>query len=546
MLALLRVENLTVIETAEMEFSKGLNIITGETGAGKSVMLGALKLLLGERFNRTLFRDEEKKIVIEGIFGGSFDDIAPESIEQFQIEHELIIRREIDSAGKNRIYINGMLATAAQLKDIVSGLADIHGQNDNQKLLNPLCHLEFIDSYVENALLSEYAEAYKKYNEIKKELNTLKENLKNIMSQKEILEYQFNEIDGMSINPEIDNEIDSRVKMLSNMDKIRSSIGEALDMLRDGEINAHDLMARADSLVSSVAVGKETEALAENLTSACYQLSELCIGLEAVIEGQELDPDELEKLTARKYKLQDLCKKYNCTIEELAVKADDISDKLQNIFFDEKNIQKLESAMEKSEQIVAEIAEKLNDARMLVAEELSVRVEKTMEDLELKGAVFKTEFSKVDTFDSNAGLKAEFLISTNKGFQPDSLAKVASGGEISRVMLALKEVFAEADSIQTLVFDEIDTGISGFTAKRVAGKLKKISESKQVIVITHLPVVASCGDRHFHIIKSSDTGLAKTEVCLLENEEREKILAAMISGEVSESSLMQARELMKG
>jgi len=546
MLGLLRVQNLAVIESATLEFSKGLNVITGETGAGKSILIGAVKLLLGERFSRGFLRDESKKLVVEGIFGGSFSDIPDDSVEQFQIEQELIIRREVDAGGKNRIFINGMLATLAQLKDVAGGLVDIHGQHEHQKLLNPACHIEFIDGYVPDSLKLKYRSLFDEYAEIDKKLSALKADRDKTMAEKDMLEFQAGEIEAMEIDLEEDLKLEDKLKVLGNLEKIRESLGGAINFLRDGEeFNASDLLSKGSSLVDMVAdYSSELEKSSEELNDILYRLNDVCGVLESIIESQEADPEELDRLMDRKYKLGTLMKKYGPDLEEVVKKGQEIRAKLDALFMDESDIKKLENDHNIVFEKLKKEADVLNDMRMSVAAELSGKIEAVLEELELKNSTFNTDFKRSEKLDASGGITSEFMISTNPGFAPAPLVKAASGGEISRVMLALKEVFAKTDNIQTLIFDEIDTGISGITAKKVAEKLKNLGNEKQIIVITHLPVVAGQGTRHFHITKDVESEMAKTEISQLGNEEREKVIAMMISGELSESALGQARELL--
>jgi len=542
---MLRVENLSVIESIAVEFTEGLNIITGETGAGKSVFIGALNLVLGARFNRTLFRDPEKKLVVEAEFI-DVENVSEEMMEQFEIDSDIIIRREIDKNGKNRIFINGRMATVEQLRDIAFRFCDIHGQHEHQMLLDSTTHITFIDSLVEPALKDKYAECYERYNKLDREINTIKNNRQKILQEKDMLEYKLNEIESMNINIEEDSEIDDKVGILSNMEKILENASRSLDMLRDGEINAYDLLSSASGALSSVSDYSEVLSNSANqLAEATYLLNDAIAGIENVAERQDLDPAELDSLMDRKYKLSNLMLKYGPTLEEVLTFAEDTSKQLDDINFGQDNLNKLEEQLAEIHTELKEDARLLNMRRREIAKKIEDKVVESLDELELKNCVFTTEFEEAEKMDALAGVKAEFFISTNPGFEPGPLSKVASGGEVSRVMLAMKEVFAVADRVDTLVFDEIDTGISGRTAKKVALKLKKVSKSRQVIVITHLPVVACAGNRHFHITKSLDGDKAKTEVGLIADNERLKILASMITGEVTQSAISQAEEMIK-
>lgn len=545
MLSMLRVENLSVIESVSVEFENGLNIITGETGAGKSVFIGALNLVLGARFNRTLFRDPEKKLVVEAEFT-DVSGIPAELTEQFEIETDIIIRREIDKAGKNRIFINGRMATVEQLKDIAVGFCDIHGQHEHQMLLDSGTHIEFIDALVEPALKDKYAECYARYTALEKEIERIKANRAQSMREKDMLEFQLNEIESMNIDIDSDSQIDEKVNILSNMEKILENAKGALEMLRDGEVNAYDLISSAASALSHVSkYSSDLEQSENQLAEATYLINDAIAGIEKVADRQDLDPSELNTLMDRKYRLQGLMKKYGPELADVVAKGNEISEKLADLQLGGGSLGKLEKQLSEIYTELTEDAKILNLRRREIAKKIEDKIVESLDELELKNCVFVTVFEEADRPDAMAGIKAEFYISTNPGFEPGPLARVASGGEVSRVMLAMKEVFASADRVDTLIFDEIDTGISGRTAKKVAQKLKKVSGARQVIVITHLPVVAAAGNRHFHITKSLGGDKAKTEIGLMGEDARLKVLAAMITGEATESAVGQAKEMIE-
>ncbi|ADD68661.1 DNA repair protein RecN [Denitrovibrio acetiphilus DSM 12809] len=545
MLSMLRVENLSVIESVTVEFDKGLNIITGETGAGKSVFIGALNLVLGARFNRALFRDPEKKLVVEAEFT-DISHLDEELKDQFEIETDIIIRREIDKTGKNRIFINGRMATVEQLKQLAFGFCDIHGQHEHQMLLDSATHIAFIDALVEPSLKDRYAETFERYNALEKDISRIRNNRQQILKEKDMLEFQLNEIESMNIDIEEDCQIDEKVGILSNMEKILESAAGALGMLRDGEINAYDLISSASTALEGVAsYSGDLETASSQLTEATYLINDAIAGVEKVADRQDLDPAELDTLMDRKYRLANLTKKYGPTLEDVVRFGEETAGKLDDINFGQDNLDKLQIQLDDIYAELAEDAKVLNLRRGEIARKIEEKVIESLDELELKNCVFTTVFEEAEKLDAMAGVRAEFYISTNPGFEPGPLTKVASGGEISRVMLSLKEVFAVADRVDTLVFDEVDTGISGRTAKKVAIKLKKVAEARQVIVITHLPVVASAGSRHFHITKSLDGAKAKTNIGLVEEEERLKVLASMLTGEVTQSAIQQAKQMIE-
>lgn len=546
MLTYLGVRNLTVIEKAGLEFGPGLNVITGETGAGKSVLVGALKFLTGERFSRAVLRDPKKKLAVEGIFAGT-EHIDGELREQYEIGDELILSRESDEAGRSRVFINGHAAPVTKLREASEYLIDIHGQHENQFLFNPAKHLDFLDFFVDQSLKENYRLSYAAYREKAAELASLKKRAEETARLKEMYEFQLEEISSLNIDPEKDGRIDEQIEFLSHIEKIREATAQCLNLLKEGEISAADLVGRAERSLSGIfSLAPELAKAAENLAAASSYINDAVSYIESVFEGQESSPDELNALIDRKYKLQNLLKKYGSGLREVLAYKEGIAESLENAALGGERISAVEREAAFLEKKALEDALKLNEGRKKAAFGISERVCQILKELELPSSRFLVKFIEGESLDRSGGISAEFYISTNAGFEPGPLSSVASGGEISRVMLALKEVFAEADSIGTLLFDEIDTGISGRAAKSVAGKLKKLSRTKQIIVITHLPVVAAQGDIHFHISKSDSDGLSRTDILKLENKTRENVIATMIAGEVTEPALLQARELLKG
>lgn len=545
MLSMLRVENLSVIESVSVEFTSGLNIITGETGAGKSVFIGALNLVLGARFNRTLFRDPEKKITVEAEFSG-VHEVAPELEEQFETRDGIIIRREIDKTGKNRIFINGRMATVEQLRELTERFCDIHGQHEHQLLLDNSTHITFIDSLIKNELKEDYQQAYHSYKEQEAEINRIKSDRQRVMREKDMLEFQLNEIESMRIDLDEDQNIEDRINVMSNMEKIIENSSKALGLLRDGEVNAYELITSASAALHGISTYSSVLARAsDQLSELTYTLNDVMSDIESVADGSELDPDELNNLIDRKYKLANLIKKYGGDLASVVKYGEETRARLDDMEFGQGNLETLEKKLAELKNTAAQKAAALNTQRRKTAETIEKKIISGLNELELKNSVFKVMFEETGDIDASAGLKAEFYISTNPGFEPGPIQKVASGGEISRVMLAMKEVFADADRVQTLVFDEIDTGISGKTAKQVAVKLKKVADKRQVIVITHLPVVACSGAKHFHITKSLDSELARTDITEVVGDERLKVLAMMIAGSATDSAVKQATEMME-
>ena len=545
MLTYLAVKNLTVIESVSLDFSPGLNIITGETGAGKSVLAGAMKFLSGERFNRAILRESDKKLFVEGIFTDA-NNIDEETVNQYEIDGELVLSRETDDSGKNKVFINGRAAPVTKLRDICQYLLDIHGQNENQFLFNPLKHISFLDFFVSDSLKEGYSALYTQYRDKASELDRLRKQIAETARSKEMYEYQLEEINSLNIDLESDSHIDERIKFLSHIEKIRESAAMCISLLKDGEISASDLIGKAEKSLSSIlGLSEELGKAYESLGGATSLINDALSYIEIVVSQQESSPEELNALIDRKYKLQNLVKKYGSDLSEVLEYKKNLEEKLSDVSFGDRRISSVEAEVSALEAKAKDAAIKLNNARKEAAESLSAKVCEILNELELPSSRFFVKFEEGDNLDSLAGITAEFYISTNAGFEPGPLSTVASGGEVSRVMLALKEVFAEADSISTMLFDEIDSGISGKAAKSVAERLKKLSEKKQIIVITHLPVVAAQGETHFHISKSVHDGKSRTDIQKLDTVSRHTVIATMLAGEATEQSIMQAKELLK-
>lgn len=546
MLNYLSVKNVTVIESAALELGDGLNVITGETGAGKSVLVGALKFLMGDRFNRGVIRDPNLKMTVEGIFQGVDKKIPAELKENFEIDDELSLSRQSDDAGKNRVLINGQAAPVTKLKDLSEYLIDIHGQHEHQLLFDSDKHLGIIDFFVNDMLKKNYGADYEIYRKKENELTELKNNASETSKLREMYEFQLDEINLMNIDFAKDSKLNETIEFLSNIEKIREATALCMDILKDGEINAVSLLGKAEKAVDSVMKSApELSNAAENLRGASSLIEDAVANIESVFEKQEVNPDDLNNLIDRKFKLSTLIKKYGQDLQTVLFYKEKIENDLNNFA----NYDGVLATLEKETSFLKVKAQKsadvLNEARSLAAIEISKKVTEILKELELPQSKFEARFTSSSILDAKGGVAAEFFISTNPGFQPGPLASVASGGEISRVMLALKEVFGDADGVSTMLFDEIDTGISGKAAKSVAEKLKKLSKNKQIIVITHLPVVAAMGHTHFHITKDGDSGLSKTKIDKLTEEERPNIIATMIAGSATAASIAQAKELLK-
>lgn len=546
MLTYLAVKNIAVIEKLSLEFEKGLNVITGETGAGKSVLVGALKYLTGDRLGRVSPRNASEKFSAEGIFTDKLN-IEEELKEQYEIDDELILFRETDENGKNKAFINGRAAPVNKLKDVSESLIDIHGQHENQFLFNPARHLTFIDYFVEESLKNDFILAYKIYREKLDKLEDIKKNKENIIKMQEMYKMQYNELSSYNIDLEKDGEIEERIKFLSNIEKVKEAVSSSMDALSDGEISATELIEKSIRALNGISnMSSDALKAEEFLNAALTNITEAQSYITGLIseEDDENTSDDLNHLIDRKYKLQDICKRYGGSLESAVEYMKKLESDLAGMDNQDDMLSSLEKEVEELYKKAKEKADVLNAARKKSADELCKKTENILAELELKSAKFEVKFKDNESLDYQAGISAEFYISTNAGFQTAPLATVASGGEVSRVMLALKEVFADFDNVGTMLFDEIDTGISGKAAQSVAKKLKELSKKKQIIVITHLPVVAAMGDSHFHISKSDKDGVSATNILKLDKSSKINIIAVMISGEATPTALQQAEDMI--
>ena len=546
MLTYLAVKNIAVIEKLSLEFEKGLNVITGETGAGKSVLVGALKYLTGDRLGRVSPRNSSEKFSAEGIFTDKLN-IEEELKEQYEIDDELILFRETDENGKNKAFINGRAAPVNKLKDVSESLIDIHGQHENQFLFNPARHLTFIDYFVEESLKNDFISAYKIYREKLDKLEDIKKNKENIIKMQEMYKMQYNELSSYNIDLEKDGEIEERIKFLSNIEKVKEAVSSSMDALSDGEISATELIEKSIRALNGISnMSSDALKAEEFLNAALTNITEAQSYITGLIseEDDENTSDDLNHLIDRKYKLQDICKRYGGSLESAVEYMKKLESDLAGMDNQDDMLSSLEKEVEELYKKAKEKADVLNAARKISADELCKKTENILAELELKSAKFEVKFKDNESLDYQAGISAEFYISTNAGFQTAPLATVASGGEVSRVMLALKEVFADFDNVGTMLFDEIDTGISGKAAQSVAKKLKELSKKKQIIVITHLPVVAAMGDSHFHISKSDKDGVSATNILKLDKSSKINIIAVMISGEATPTALQQAEDMI--
>lgn len=529
------IRNFAIIENTEIDFEEGLNIITGETGSGKSIVIEAISLALGSRADSTFVRHGEKKAIVQ--LAGELDG------------EDIIITREVSAAGKNLCKLNGQLVTLGELTETCRRLADIHGQYDNQSLLNPENHIRLVDSYHEDAIRparENFDASFAAYGEIRTKWKTLLALESDNQRKLDFYRYEKAEIDAADLKQGEDEALEERISILQNSEKIFGGIETAYSCLRDGASSALTNLGNGLHALQDIsAYSKEIAEMTEDFADMYYRLEDISTSLRDIRESITFSPDELDTAIARLDQIEKLKKKYGSSIEEILAYGDKITLELEQI----ENYDDVKAALEKDlAAALADLQEKataLTALRKASAAELSAAIEAELHDLNFANAQLSIRFEEPDSIGADGNDIVEIFISTNKGEPLKPLVKIASGGEVSRIMLAIKNITGTYDQIPTMIFDEIDAGISGITASIVGRKLREISADHQVICITHLPQIAACGDANYRIHKESDDDSTYTNVDRLSEAEVVDEIARLLGGEtITETTRLSAKELM--
>ena len=539
MISTLHIKNIGIIDDLSIDLNNGLNILTGETGAGKTLIIDSLGIISGERFSKDMIRKGENFSFVEACI------YLPEN--EMAVDGNIIVSREIYANGRNMCKINGRMVTVNELKNFMENVIDIHGQHDNQQLLNTSTHIEYLDSFGEKEikeLKMQYKELYKQYNSIKIELKNNYGDDKEKQRKLDLLKYQFEEIDNANLKLGEDEKLEADRKIILNSEKINESLNVA-----DMEISEHSI----DAINEAIRALEKIENLDENyaktlnsLKSTYYDIQEIGRDISSLREDVYFDEEQRQELENRLDLIFSLKRKYGNTIDEILKYKTEVEEeivKLENI--DEHN-NKLKKELEQLKNEMLEIGTKLNILRNKYARVLEEKINTELADLEMKNARININvvFNKED-FNSNGLDIVEILIKTNIGEDAKPLCKIASGGEMSRIMLAIKNVLSNVDNVPVLIFDEIDTGISGMAAKSVGEKLKSISKMHQVLCVTHLASIAAKGDYNYFIYKKVENEKTITNVQLLNEEETIKEIARIASGDITEISINHAKSLRK-
>ncbi len=547
MLTSLKIENVAIIESAAIEFGCGLNVLTGETGAGKSIVIDSINAILGERTSRDIIRTGAQSAKVYAVFE-DVNERVRNFLDENGIDCEdgvLIINRTLSREGKNVCRINGAPVTVSMLREIGGELIDIHGQHDNQSLLSPEKHCGFVDSFAGNAdLIADYREKYGRLCEIRSKLKKLTTDESSKSQRIDFLTYQIDELEKAEITIGERDELKARKSLINNSQKVIESLNIAYEALKaDGA--GIDMITDAESEIANASAYMETLGEAsEKITDIRYELEDIAETVRDAMTEVDFDPSELEDIDERLDLLYRLSKKYGDTEEEMLEYLEKARAELDNIAFSEERVKELQK-QEKEDLAETETAAcKLTESRKTAGEKLSNAICSELEFLDMPNVRFVVKCSDIGLTE-NGKDEIEFLISANAGEEPKPLAKIASGGELSRIMLAIKNVLAETDGVDTMIFDEIDTGVSGRAAQKIAMKLRSASKGRQVICVTHLAQIAAQGDVHLYISKSVSDGKTYTNIKSLIEEERVAEIARIMGGmEITKLQLESAREML--
>ena len=550
MLRELRLNNLAIIKNLDLEFNDKFIALTGETGAGKSIILNGISLLIGERSHTDMIRNGAQGLFAEGVF--ELNENQKKRLDElgFEIEDdELIITRYFDRNAKSKITVNGSRMTLSRLKELMVNIIDLVGQHEHQFLLNSDYHLHLLDRFLDDEgkmLSKKIRESVNKIKKLNLQIGNIEEEKSKIAEKKDILEFQLNEINSLELKENEDNELEEEYKILFNAGKISEKLEETSQFLKEGEFSILTALGRAKRNLEQLSdLSESYSELYDKIESVLYEVEEISYSVDNFVGDVEIDDKKLEKIVERIDNINKLKLKYGSTITEILEYRDKIKKDLSLVNFESEELENLKK--EKSELVgqYFQDSERLSEIREKIAENLQNTVDVQLDDLNMENAKFKVEITKTQEITIYGIDNAEFMIAANVGETFKPLAKIASGGEISRIMLALKTVFSAVDNISVLIFDEIDTGISGETVRRVAEKLRELSKNTQIICVTHSPQIAGKAQQQFFIKKEVEDGYTETKVRELNTEERIREIARIISGDnITEASINHAKEIM--
>ena len=533
----LHIKNIGIIDDICIDFNEGFNVLTGETGAGKTLIIDSLQILAGGRFSKEMIRSGEEISFVEASI------YFPNDIYD---DDNIIVSREINVSGKNLCKINGRLVSVSELKEFMKNVIDIHGQNDNQSILDEETHIELLDGFAKKEIdepKALYSSLYEKYMNIKKELDRNYGDDIERQRKLDLLNYQFSEIEDAELKEGEEDELLEKKKLISSSEKISQALDYAKENLSGTSLDSLTESIRAMEKIEEFSP-KYKEVL-ERLRSSYYELEEAARDVETFADSVEFNEEELDEIEKRLDIIKSLKRKYGNSIEEILKYKNEVEKQIYEITNLDSYIHDLKKKQAAIVEELYEAAKKLHSVREKYSKDLSNKINKELKELEMKNAKFSVNiiFDEDKIFKSDGLDTVEFMISTNVGEDEKKLTKIASGGEMSRFMLAIKNVLADVDKIPVLIFDEIDTGISGVAAKVTGEKIKKISKHHQVLCVTHLASIAAKGDYNYFISKKVENGKTRTQVELLDEEKTLREIARISSGNITEISIKLAKEL---
>ena len=548
MLSLLHIENIAVIECADISFDRGFNVLTGETGAGKSIVIDAISAILGQRAYRDMIRTGTSKASVRAVFT---DVPKLPWFEENGVEYdpETIIQREVHLDGKNVCRVNGSLVTVSILNKLGIQLINIHGQHDSASLFDEANHLTFLDDFAGNDAIREaYAEKYGAVDKLRREINRISMDEGEKLRRMETLKYQIEEIEKANLEAGEDDALEERRKLLQNSEKIANGLNEAVEGLygSDDTDGAASLLNMAERALARIAkYSDDIASLHEKVADLMYQVQDAAEIARDVQYELSYSADELDRIESRLDVIHKLRRKYGTTCADILQYLEKAKQELDEIEFADDHVERLKKKLKKAEKEAWDAALELRKNRQEVAEKLSARILTELAQLDMPKVQFACQFTELELTAGGADAVA-FYMSANVGEALKPMSKVASGGELARIMLAMKNVLAEQDKVDTLIFDEVDTGVSGRAAQKVAEKLKAVARAKQVLCVTHLPQIAAMGDTHMLIAKGEREGRTYTTVTPLDLEGRKRELARIIGGaNITEITLKSAEEMLQ-
>ncbi|MFS0635941.1 DNA repair protein RecN [Mesobacillus foraminis] len=554
MLSELTIRNFAIIESLSVSFQKGLTVLTGETGAGKSIIIDAVHLLVGGRGSAEFVRHGEEKAEIEGLFfiDGSQHPVL-EKAKEFGIEVEdgmIVLRRDISRSGKSVCRVNGKLVTIALLREVGSALIDIHGQHEHQELMDETKHISLLDQFGSEEIIPavlEYQNVYRDYEQKLKKLRSLSENEQQMAHRLDLIQFQYEEIQNAQLKINEDEELAEEKRKLNNFEKVFESVQSSYTAINGDQRGLDWIGLAMENLETAAELDPAYKELHESVANSFYLLEDAARSLRNELDVLEFDPQRLNEIEDRLNEINQLKRKYGKTIEEILEYSAKIEEEIETLQNKEVHIGQMEKELASLKKDLQLEAANLNKARKKWAKKLTGLIHRELKELYMEKTVFEVKIeTDEDHFLKNGTDQVEFYISTNPGEPLKPLSKVASGGELSRIMLALKSIFSKHQGVTSIIFDEVDTGVSGRVAQAIAEKIYKVAMNSQVLCISHLPQVAAMADTHLYIAKKIKGGRTKTSVTPLTESDKVHEIGRMISGvEITDLTRQHAEELLQ-